>query len=249
MNKIAGLVLFKVCTFCFISTITQAQQANNDEIGFVQYRWSFNGQKINLFFNKEAYVSINVHSTSMMDLPAYQDKEFASKEDSIKEEKLLHVGLVLDSTNATRVYKNINENFYRIINHDDYQNLYCIIDSAIPSKQWQFISDTCTILGFKCNKAKHINTNTETVDYWYTTQIPLPFGPDKRDGLPGLVLATEGETSHVKLVAIKVQIPYTGNANISLPANIKIISKKDFGALLNKQNQEQMNIRQMYNQH
>lgn len=61
----------------------------------------------------------------------------------------------------------------------------------VPTMEWKFVADsTQTILGFECQLA--------TVDFagreysaWFTTEIPLPYGPYKFSGLPGLILKIE----------------------------------------------------------
>lgn len=59
---------------------------------------------------------------------------------------------------------------------------------TVPVMQWSFVPDsTRSILGFECQLA--------TVDFagrrysaWFTPEIPLPYGPYKFSGLPGLIL-------------------------------------------------------------
>ena len=65
---------------------------------------------------------------------------------------------------------------------------------TLPLLDWTLIPDsTKEILGYACNMAK---TNFAGRDYaaWYTVDIPLPYGPYKFYGLPGLVIKVEDLT-------------------------------------------------------
>lgn len=60
----------------------------------------------------------------------------------------------------------------------------------LPSLQFTILPDTMSIGGYVCNVA---TTHFAGRDYklWYTLDIPLPFGPYKFGGLPGLILKVE----------------------------------------------------------
>lgn len=58
---------------------------------------------------------------------------------------------------------------------------------SIPQFSWNFTDETDTILGYRCSKATVSFAGREYVA-WYTEEIPLPFGPYKFGGLPGLIL-------------------------------------------------------------
>lgn len=53
--------------------------------------------------------------------------------------------------------------------------------------QWEILSDTATILTFKCRKAK-TSFRGRLYEVFYTEEIPVPDGPAKFNGLPGLIL-------------------------------------------------------------
>ena len=57
----------------------------------------------------------------------------------------------------------------------------------LPQFNWQFIEGTDTIIGYPCSKAT-VSFAGRNYTAWYTQEIPLPFGPYKFGGLPGLIL-------------------------------------------------------------
>lgn len=60
--------------------------------------------------------------------------------------------------------------------------------------EWQFIpDDTIHLSGYSCNKAQtHYAGRNYTA--WYSLEIPIPYGPFKFWGLPGLILKIEEES-------------------------------------------------------
>ena len=63
----------------------------------------------------------------------------------------------------------------------------CYVDS-IPSLAWNYMdAQSDTILGYECQKATALFAG-RTYTAWFTTEIPLPYGPYKFGGLPGLIL-------------------------------------------------------------
>lgn len=69
-------------------------------------------------------------------------------------------------------------------------------DEPLDEMQWEIGDSTAVILGYECQSA--------TTDYhgrrwtaWFTTDIPLPFGPWKFHGLPGLILKAEADPAFV----------------------------------------------------
>ncbi|GHV20841.1 hypothetical protein FACS1894174_03400 [Bacteroidia bacterium] len=60
-------------------------------------------------------------------------------------------------------------------------------EEDIPVFNWELKDDTVTVCGYLCKKA---TTTFRGRDYeaWYAPQIPIPLGPWKFAGLPGLIL-------------------------------------------------------------
>lgn len=59
---------------------------------------------------------------------------------------------------------------------------------VVPVLQWNFVPDsTLTLLGLECQLAT-TDFAGRTYSAWFTSEIPLPYGPYKFGGLPGLIL-------------------------------------------------------------
>lgn len=61
---------------------------------------------------------------------------------------------------------------------------------------WEIGEGTKEIAGYAC-QAAHLNFAGREWKVWYTEEIPLPYGPWKLVGLPGLVLAAEDASGEV----------------------------------------------------
>lgn len=77
--------------------------------------------------------------------------------------------------------------------------------------QWQIHEETKIIGGFMCLKA---TTNFKNNNYtaWFTTDIPVPFGPWKFNNLPGLILECKDDSNFYQITADKIII----NSNVDL---------------------------------
>lgn len=74
-------------------------------------------------------------------------------------------------------------------------NLYTYTETAYPLP-WALSEETDTIAGYECHKATATYGGRDWTA-WYTTEVPVPFGPWKLTGLPGLVVkATSDDGVH-----------------------------------------------------
>lgn len=69
-------------------------------------------------------------------------------------------------------------------------------------KDWKLINETQTINTFSCKKATLRYKGRDWIA-WYTPEIPLPYGPYKFTGLPGLVIKMESEDGEFSFELIK----------------------------------------------
>ena len=102
---------------------------------------------------------------------------------------------------------------------------HCIEKTETPD--WQLIPDsTTTIIGYHCQLAK-TNFKGRTWYAWYAEDIPLPEGPWKLVGLPGLILKAYDENKEYSFTAIGMST-LTAPTPITFPkAKREEISQKD----------------------
>ena len=102
---------------------------------------------------------------------------------------------------------------------------HCIEKAETPD--WQLIPDsTTTIIGYHCQLAK-TNFKGRTWYAWFAEDIPLPEGPWKLIGLPGLTLKAYDENKEYSFTAIGMST-LTAPTPITFPkAKREEISQKD----------------------
>lgn len=68
---------------------------------------------------------------------------------------------------------------------------FFVYPDSVPSMEWNFRDEeTDSIIGYGCQKAT-VEFAGRSCTAWFTPEIPLPFGPYKFGGLPGLILKLE----------------------------------------------------------
>lgn len=78
--------------------------------------------------------------------------------------------------------KNQLQEVYRVAS-DEY-----LLKENFPVLDWEIFEDSKVIGGYTCQKAT-TKFKGRTYEAWFTTEIPMPFGPWKLHGLPGLILS------------------------------------------------------------
>ena len=63
----------------------------------------------------------------------------------------------------------------------------------VPSMEWEFVADSVkNILGYECFLAR-TEFFGRNYSAWYTFELPLPFGPYKFGGLPGMIVQIQDD--------------------------------------------------------
>ena len=94
-------------------------------------------------------------------------------------------------------YGNWNELQYHVLIAEDgkirtynrerlpqYEGYY---DEPYPGQQWTLTQDTATVSGYHCQKAT-CSYHGRDFEAWFTTEVPVKYGPWKFGGLPGLIV-------------------------------------------------------------
>lgn len=145
-----------------------------------EFRW-----KLTFLNNKAIFKGISVMGTTQ------------------KEEALLLMAEALVSVEKS-YYTNIKRRKQIIESNFNYENY--LINKSIDISTWKLTSNTKKIGNYLCYEAvrtiKITNSKGKLIDrkqqVWYSSQIPVPFGPKEFVGFPGLVLqVTDGKTTFV----------------------------------------------------
>ncbi|MEY4835993.1 MAG: hypothetical protein RI980_2108 [Bacteroidota bacterium] len=130
-----------------------------------------------------------------------------------------------------------------------------VIKDSLPKIAWEITTETKIIGDYTCVKATYIEPvskndleaydryqekikkekttlfqmkkpEPQTITAWYTSEIPVSFGPNGVWGLPGLILQLENE--NYIYFCTKVNLKNNEKVKIKIPNSGKIISKKEY---------------------
>lgn len=161
----------------------------------------------------------------------FNNDKFKNISNVIKDENddsSFHVFTSLDvGDSSTLIYNKVDNGIS--LNLLDRGKPIIIQDNGVEF-DWKFSDETKTIQNFECTKA--------TVDFrgrqyivWFTTDIPVSFGPWKFHGLPGLILEVYDVDHLFEWSATKIQYPVqlvkTLDA-VHSGANFKVMSLRDY---------------------
>ena len=130
-----------------------------------------------------------------------------------------------------------------------------VIKDSLPKMAWQITNETKIIGDYNCVKATYVEPiskndleayeryqektkngksslfemkkpEPKTITAWYTSEIPVSFGPNGVWGLPGLILQLENE--NYIYFCTKVSLKNNETVKIKIPNSGKVISKKEY---------------------
>lgn len=118
-----------------------------------------------------------------------------------------------------------------LIYYDEYiphlDSAYHVYDS-MPELNWEITDETENILGFTCKKAT-VKYRGSSISAYFTEEIPIPFGPWKFDGLPGLILkVVSDDYNGISWVATSIQYPYEKGFDFNWDESKYNLSLKEF---------------------
>lgn len=87
------------------------------------------------------------------------------------------------------------------------------INEENPKHNWIITKDKKKIGTYVCTKAKTVFRG-RTYTVWYTEKIPLPYGPWKLNGLPGLILEAYDTNREMYLYFKSVEYPVKNNLKV-----------------------------------
>lgn len=114
------------------------------------------------------------------------------------------------------VKKDFNTNtILSLVNFNGWDQEVIFINEEIPNMKWVLGNDEKEILGYQCKNATTTFRGRE-YEAWYTTAIPIPDGPWKFSGLPGLILQITDSKENINIEAYSIEMNKETNLNFSV---------------------------------
>jgi len=157
------------------------------------------------------------------------------------------------SGGADILYKNIKES--RFINQNELFSKQFLIKDSLKFPEWELKNETKMIGQYVCFKASYTRTDTiktsifsseegkdsekdkeeirETVvTAWYTPQLPVQNGPDRYDGLPGLIM--EVNDGKLTILCSKIILNPEDGVDVEEPTKGKEVTQDEFDKIMRK---------------
>jgi GLPGLI family protein len=154
------------------------------------------------------------------------------------------------------LYKNTQKGSF--INQNELFGKVFLVKDSLPIYKWTLHSDTKNIGKFTCYKATFTEeievmvsnfgtgndqdnetkteTQTRTVTAWYTPQIPISNGPERYQGLPGLIL--EINDGKQQMICSQIVLNPENEVNIKKPSKGKEVNQSEFDEIRDKKLKE-----------
>ncbi|MCH8960527.1 MAG: GLPGLI family protein [Bacteroidetes bacterium] len=103
----------------------------------------------------------------------------------------------IEAPPGNETYVNFDEG--QLIEKEDFLGRTFLITGETPTLAWRLTDERSEFLGYMAQKATAVRDST-TIEAWFTPEIPVPAGPGRYGGLPGLILVlnlNDGQTTYV----------------------------------------------------
>lgn len=210
-------------------TLVQAQQNQIDTLKYeCKYLLTYQTDSTDIYSKKDEFFLLKIGNEKSLFV-----SENTLKRDSIRANLRQNNILLPDlskipkSAFSYKIVKEIHNN--RVVFYDNFLRTYLSYAENM-SLNWEFSHETDRIDKLEC-KIAYINYAGRRYRTWYATNIPIPEGPYKFYGLPGLIIKMQDikdfytfELISFKDVSSEKQTIVIENKNL----NSKKVSKKDF---------------------
>jgi GLPGLI family protein len=116
---------------------------------------------------------------------------------------------------------------------------YVLVAEKRQTINWQLSDDEKKIQGFNCKKATGTYRG-RNYTAWYSSEIPIPEGPYKFKGLPGLILEIEDDREELKIWADNIKYPVKSEIPLFI-ASGKPITFQEYLKFMGKENEAIIN--------
>ena len=197
MKKIIINIIF--LSFCF-----SYSQNGFVEYGYIESLGLGNAQGLDynaiLLFdsNNSNYTSCKI---SLEKIEKISETKIVEKDGEVK---AIFNGMGVSEEGNQVYFSTINKKLYSTLFYDE----MIYINDGISNNIWNITKETKYIGKVVCIKA---TTTFRGRDYiaWFTTEIPVPYGPWKLNGLPGLIIEAYDTDKFVYWYFKNIQYPYT----------------------------------------
>lgn len=192
----------KIILLLLTFLVKSYSQDDKVDCGFIKYNYTLPAERL---IQKESTLYFNDSISKFI----FDKSESNQNEESKINTDGNSINLSFSSVDeqGSCVYRNFNneELIIRKSKTDKLFDSYKYNDNWIKI-DWEITNDTLTISKFKCRKAVGDFRGRKYI-VWFSEEIPLPYGPWKLFGLPGLIIEAEDSEKMFKATFLGLEYP------------------------------------------
>ena len=129
------------------------------------------------------------------------------------------------------------------IQNREFMSRNFLIEDAKDDSKWKITPFQEDIKGYICQEATMTTEDSTEVKAWFTTQIPIPLGPQGYNSLPGMILKVDINDGDMIIEAKNIQLGELNEDWITAPKKGKKVTQEEFKAIVKEKMEE---MREMY---
>ena len=131
-------------------------------------------------------------------------------------------------------YVNLDEG--QLIEKQDFLGRTFLITGETLNVAWRLTDERSEFLGYLSQKATAVRDST-TIKAWFTPEIPVPAGPARYGGLPGLILVLTLNDGQTTYVAQELSLAPLDEALVP-PKKGKKVTREEFNTIVEEKRKE-----------
>ncbi len=132
-------------------------------------------------------------------------------------------------------YVNFDEG--QLIQKEDFLGRTFLITGETSTLAWRLTDERSEFLGYLSQKATAVHDST-TIEAWFTPEIPVPAGPARYGGLPGLILVLTLNDGQTTFVAQELSLAPLDEAVLVPPKKGKKVTREEFETIVEEKMKE-----------
>jgi GLPGLI family protein len=235
----------KIIKFIIVLFLITTKSFGQVKEGVVKYQITFNWIKrmkpLNFLSKQEKermeYQYANLFEWKQFNLLYFNEKESKYIE---SEEKAQDEGGYAEKKQKYEIHKYFSTNTEKDI-LEIFGKVH-VIEDSLPNLGWKIKNDIREIAGHICmNASREDTTKLQKIDAWFALDIPIPAGPERNFGLPGMILELDVNDGAMLIEAQSVT-PTVLTKELEFPVKLKAkkISEAVYFDIINKRMKEKI---------
>lgn len=127
----------------------------------------------------------------------------------------------------------INSETGDFVEQQDFMGKTFLIKGKPEEMKWKITGEMKVIMSYPCLKATY-SDSSETIDAWFTTEIPLGIGPEKYGNLPGAILqlSTNKDKRPKVLTAVEIDFKTITTEELAEPKEGKEVTREEYNKIV-----------------